>query len=265
MRGLTSDMAGNMNAAVVGCQQPEFERGSTTKVVDWATMSWHDQITEARKAKGLGQKALGQLVGVSQATIAKIETGQVRSTEHLSKLCEVLDLDPSTMPDEAFGKTRPGQRQSQGQAITAPVPEYARDPAYWAAAAGLVGDVPLYAAAEGGAGALIIEREPIGSAKRPPILQGIKDGYAIYLVGDSMVPEFEPGDTLFVNPRLPVLANTSCVFYSSKADEPLATVKRYIGATEEEWRVRQYTPARDFGLDRQEWPIRHRIVSKNFR
>ena len=228
-------------------------------------MTWHDEIREARLRKGIGQKALAKLTGVSQATIAKIEAGQVRSTEHLTKLCEVLDLDPSGMPDEAFGRSRPIQRQAQVQAVTTPVPEYARDPAYWAAAAGLIGDVPLYAAAEGGAGALIIEREPIGSAKRPPILQGVKDGYAIYLVGESMVSEFEPGDTLFVNPRLPALANTSCVFYSSKADEPRAMVKRYLGATEEEWRVRQYTPARDFGLDREEWSIRHRIVSKNFR
>jgi transcriptional regulator with XRE-family HTH domain len=196
-------MAGNMIGLVVGCQQPEFPRSSTTEVVGLSAMTWHDEIREARLRKGIGQKALAQLTGVSQATIAKIEAGQVRSTEHLTKLCEVLDLDPSGMPDEAFGRSRPIQRQAQVQAVTTPVPEYARDPAYWAAAAGLIGDVPLYAAAEGGAGALIIEREPIGSAKRPPILQGVKDGYAIYLVGESMVPEFEPGDTLFVNPRLP--------------------------------------------------------------
>jgi DNA-binding XRE family transcriptional regulator len=34
-------------------------------------MDWQDRIREARIAKGLGQKALGQLVGVSQATIGK--------------------------------------------------------------------------------------------------------------------------------------------------------------------------------------------------
>jgi phage repressor protein C with HTH and peptisase S24 domain len=256
-------MAENMIGSVVGCQQPEFPSSSTTEVVGFHTMSWHEEIREARIRKGLGQKALAKLIDVSQATIAKIEVGQVRSTEHLAKLCEALDIDPSTMPEEAFGRSRPPQRPAPASA--APVPEYARDPAYWAAAAGLVGDVPLYAAAEGGAGALIIEREPIGSAKRPPILQGVKDGYAIYLVGESMVPEFEPGDTLFVNPRLPVLANTSCVFYSSKADEPRAMVKRYLGASDSEWHVRQYSPSKDFGLDREEWSTRHRIVSKNFR
>lgn len=226
-------------------------------------MTWHDRIREAREAKGLGQKALGSLVGVSQAAIGKIENHKVQTTEILTKLCEVLGIDPATMPEEAFGNVRPPQRRAAQPAIA--LPEYARDPAYWAAAAGLIGDVPLYASAEGGEGSLIIEREPIGSVPRPPSLQGVRDGYALYLTGESMVPEFEPGDTLFVNPRLPVLSDTSCAFFSSKAEEPLALVKRFLGATDTSWRVRQFNPADEFLLDRQEWSVRHRIVSKNFR
>ncbi|WP_187274671.1 MULTISPECIES: XRE family transcriptional regulator [unclassified Methylobacterium] len=227
-------------------------------------MAWQDEIREARQAKGLSQKALANLVGVSQAAIAKIETKDTQTTDLLDKLCEALGIDAATMPEEAFGRGRV-TRPSIAQPSRISVPEYAKDPAYWAAAAGLIGDVPLYASAEGGEGALIIERDPIGSAKRPPLLQGVKDGYAIYHVGDSMVPEFEPGDTLFVNPRLPVLVNTSCVFYNTKADEPRAMVKRFLGSTDEEWRVRQYNPMRDFTLDRAEWGLRHRVVSKNFR
>ncbi|GEP06852.1 XRE family transcriptional regulator [Methylobacterium oxalidis] len=226
-------------------------------------MTWHDQIREARIALGLSQKALAAKVGVSQAAIAKIETKAVQTTEVLDKLCEALGLNPASLPEDAFGTARPPQRQPPVQGLS--IPEYARDPAYWAAAAGLVGDVPLYASAEGGAGALIIERDPIGTAKRPPLLQGVKDGYAIYLVGESMAPEFEPGDTLFVNPRLPVLANTTCVFYNTQSDEPRAMVKRFLSSTEDEWHVQQFRPEREFDLSRAEWGVRHRIVSKNFR
>lgn len=228
-------------------------------------MDWQDRIREARIAKGLGQKALGQLVGVSQATIGKIESKHSQSTEVLDKLCAALGLDPASMPEEAFGRSRiPTAIVHRG--ANTPVPEYARDPAYWAGAAGLVGDVPLYASAEGGRGALIIEQDAIGSVKRPPLLQGVKDGYAIYLIGESMAPEFEPGDLLFVNPRLPVLANTTCVFYGAEEGaETLATVKRYIGQNEQEWFVRQFNPPQDFQLSREIWPIRHRIVAKNFR
>lgn len=230
-------------------------------------MSWHDLIREAREARGLSQAKLAKAVGVSQAIIGKIELKQVDSSKALDKLITFLDLDRSLFPLEAFGAL--DFSSAGGRPLTfhrqADVPEFARDPAYWAAAAGLVGDVPLYASAEGGAGSLIIERDPIGAEKRPHELQGVKGGYAIFLVGESMVPEFEPGDTLFINPRMPALPNTSCVFYSNKNEEPTATVKRYLRDGDDAWIVRQFNPARDFELDKSEWAVRHRIVSKKFR
>lgn len=227
-------------------------------------MSWHDLIREAREARNLSQSKLAKAIGVSQAIIGKIETKQVESTKALEALIAYLSLDRSAFPAEAFGQIVHGQGELRGidaqSVATEPLPEFARDPAYWAAAAGLVGDVPLYASAEGGAGSLIIERDPIGAEKRPPELQGVKAGYAIYLVGESMSPEFEPGDTLFINPRLPIIPNSPCVFYSSKNDEPIATVKRYLKDTGEDWLVRQHNPPRDLDLDKAEWTVRHRII-----
>lgn len=262
-------MATVITTAVVGSQQPSYPSAPTTEVLDCHAMTWHDLIREAREARGLSQKQLATAVGVSQATINKIENERPQSTKVLGALIDELKLEPSAFPSEAFGAgsggTAAGSRQTRQAGGSGPVPEFARDPAYWAAAAGLVGDVPLYAAAEGGEGALLIERDSIGTVKRPPLLQGVKDGYAIYLVGESMAPEFEPGDILMINPRLPVLANTSCVFYNTKADEPSALVKRFLSSTEDKWRVKQFRPEKEFDLDRADWGTRHRIVTKDFR
>jgi transcriptional regulator with XRE-family HTH domain len=230
-------------------------------------MSWHDLITEARNKRGISQAKLAKAIGVSQAIIGKIENHQVESTKILDRLITFFDLERDAFPPEAFGIpdfTKDLQAFGAAQARQ-PLPEFARDPAYWAAAVGLVGDVPLYASAEGGAGSLIIERDPIGTEKRPHALQGVKGGYAIFIVGESMVPEIEPGDTLFINPKMPVLQNTSCVFYSNKNEEPTATVKRYLRDGDGTWIVRQFNPAREFELDKSEWAVRHRIVSKKFR
>lgn len=224
-------------------------------------MDWQDIIREGRRAKKLSQARLAKEIGTSQATIAKIELKQVESTAHLTKIINALDLNPADFPESAYDN-RPPQTLQQSQK---PIPEFAKDPAYWAAAAGLVGDVPLFAATEGGEGSLIIERDSIGTVKRPPALQGVKDGYAIYLVGESMSPEFEPGDTLMVNPRLPGLSGSPCVFYTGSGDEPRAMVKRLVSSNQEVWRVQQFNPPKTFELSRAEWPTCHRIVSKDFR
>lgn len=39
--------------------------------------------------------------------------------------------------------------------------------------------------------------------RRPPALDGRKDAYALYIVGVSMMPRFEPGDLIYIDPRRP--------------------------------------------------------------
>ena len=58
-------------------------------------------------------------------------------------------------------------------------------------------DLPVYASAEGGAG-IIITSEPIDFIRRPEPLLSVRDGYACYVIGDSMSPAYEQGDLLLV-------------------------------------------------------------------
>jgi repressor LexA len=57
------------------------------------------KIREARKAKGLSQEDLGNLLGVQKSAVAKYENGRIvnikRST--LKKISEILDIRPSEL------------------------------------------------------------------------------------------------------------------------------------------------------------------------
>ncbi|UHC16039.1 helix-turn-helix domain-containing protein [Methylobacterium currus] len=255
-------MATSMTTVVFGSQVPKQGSATTTEVVGSSLMDWQDRITEGRKAKGLSQAALAKLADVSQATIAKIESKKAYSSEFLSKIIDALNLNAADFPDSAFEVKRGGKPARDDRQL---IPEFAKDPAYWAHAAGLIGDVPLYAAAEGGEGNLYLDREQIGTVQRPPLLQGVKDGYAIYLSGESMSPEFEPGDILLVNPRLPAISGNPCVFYSTHEDGVRILAKRLISSSSSAWRVKQHNPIKEFDLLKSEWAICHRIISKNFR
>lgn len=52
------------------------------------------RLKEARAARGLTQKALGDLVGVSQAAIQKIETGKASHTTKLVEIANALGVMP---------------------------------------------------------------------------------------------------------------------------------------------------------------------------
>ncbi|CAN5874556.1 hypothetical protein BH11PSE3_BH11PSE3_51050 [soil metagenome] len=124
-------------------------------------------------------------------------------------------------------------------------------------------DLPVYASAEGGAGAIIITNEPIDFVRRPEPLLSVRDGYGCYVIGDSMSPAFEQGDLLLVDPGRPVRPGADCVFVRDHGDgSQQALVKRLLRIAPGKWRVRQFNPPKDFDLDRSLWRKVQLIVGK---
>lgn len=67
------------------------------------------QLASIRKSKGLTQRQLGEMVGLDQATISKIErsaTGYNYTADVMRALCHALDVEPA----ELFGLPELQQR-----------------------------------------------------------------------------------------------------------------------------------------------------------
>jgi putative transcriptional regulator len=60
---------------------------------------WRALMRAARKRKKLSQGALGRLVGVSQAQISDIETGQSLASSVILAICRELDIDPPVVTE----------------------------------------------------------------------------------------------------------------------------------------------------------------------
>lgn len=103
---------------------------------------------------------------------------------------------------------------------------------------------------------------------RPPALLGVPDLYAIYFVGDSMRPRFEPGEPGIVDPRRPVAAGDYVLVQLTdggvNADgSPEVTsviVKRLVRRTEKDLVLEQFNPPLVFTLPRAQVARVHRIL-----
>jgi phage repressor protein C with HTH and peptisase S24 domain len=123
-------------------------------------------------------------------------------------------------------------------------------------------DLPVYASAEGGGG-IIITSEPIDFIRRPEPLLSVRDGYACYVIGDSMSPAYEQGDLLLIHPGRPARPGDDCAFIRGQDDGTQeALIRRLLRSTPEKWRVRQFNPAKDLDLDRGHWEKIQLIVGK---
>ena len=204
-------------------------------------------IRARRKALGWSQAKLAQTVKTNQQTIDKIEQGTIKHSRFMRGIAAALELswdelepiDLATMPAGMIpGKSLAGAR-----------------------------DLPVHAAAEGGKGQMVVTSDPVDWVLRPAPLANVKGGYGLIIVGESMCPEFEPGDIALVNPHVPPLPDVTCVFYAEKNDgEVRATVKRLVRITQDAWHLRQWNPPDgdkpEFKLARGEWTTCHCTVGK---
>lgn len=202
-------------------------------------------IREAREKKGLSQKGLGDLVGITQPAVKKIEDGETSKTKFLPKIAQVLELDLAVL-----------DASLNSQIIDEPPPlQVTGRPTF-----------RIFASAEGGPGEIIRSAEPVDFVPRPTHLLHVQDAYGLLITGSSMEPEYNAGEMAIVEPSMPLISNEVYIFYAERHGEARATIKKLRRATAENWLVTQHNPpegkAKDFSLPRREWAIAHRVTGK---
>ncbi len=122
-------------------------------------------------------------------------------------------------------------------------------------------DLPIYGAAEGGDGSMILDNEPIEYADRPPNLFGVRGAYGVYVVNESMAPAYEQGDKIHIHPGRPLKPGKDTLFIAETDDGTRhALVKRLLRVTDRAWKVQQFNPAKTFDLPKSKWQRAFRIV-----
>jgi phage repressor protein C with HTH and peptisase S24 domain len=202
-----------------------------------------EKIKAEREKRSWSQADLGRKVGISQVAIKKIEDGDTRQSKHLARIAIELglplaEIDPSLPSEPDAGRTLE-RRQIYG-----------------------ANDFRIYAAAEGGPGEIIRSSDPVDWVPRPAPVAHVKDAYGLYVMGESMVPEYRPGDVALVNPTLPQIGGEVYIFYAELEGTARATIKHLRRATGDKWLVSQHNKPKDFELSRKEWQWAHRVIGK---
>lgn len=183
--------------------------------------------------------------------------------ENLIKVAEVLGRDHAWLMGEDTGLAIPAPAPIKGRSSVPPEAQPFRPQIV--PGNELVGarDFPIYAAAEGGDGHLIVTFDPIEVVKRPAILDGVKGAYGLLVSGDSMEPAYDHGDMALVHPGLGPGRLVDVVLYDHPPDgDAQAIIKRMLSWNEREWHLRQFNPRKDFSVARVDWPVCHRVVGR---
>lgn len=118
--------------------------------------------------------------------------------------------------------------------------------------------IPIRSGARGGSDQeMFLEDGPIGYTPRPANLGGVRSAYAIYMVGDSMEPRYEPGWLLHVNPFKPPTRGRDVVVYKEKQ---AVLIKQFVGWEGDMLVLRQLNPPETLRIPRDQVRECHLVV-----
>lgn len=207
-------------------------------------MSLAHNIRTRRTVLKLSQKDLARRAGVSQQLIHALEAGTTRSSRFIGRISEALDCPVDDLA--------PVQEKSAARAADAP------------GDAERSSSLPIFASAAASAAGEAAEHLAIDLIPRPFPLRHVRKAYGVLVTDTAMAPEFEPGDYIFINPHMPPLPQTSCLFYRPGQGEMDARTARLLDAGPETWEVCLWSAADGAPqqLPRATWSICHRIVGR---
>ena len=118
--------------------------------------------------------------------------------------------------------------------------------------------IPIRSAGRGGNDQeMFLEDGPIGYTSRPANLSDVRAAYAIYMVGDSMEPRYEPGWLLHVNPFKPPTRGRDVVVYKLGQ---VVLIKQFVGWEGNTLVLRQLNPPQTLRIPRTEVRECHLVV-----
>jgi transcriptional regulator with XRE-family HTH domain len=121
--------------------------------------------------------------------------------------------------------------------------------------------IPIRSAARGGIDQeMFLEDGPIGYTPRPASLNGVRSAYAIYMVGDSMEPRYEPGWLLHINPFKPPTRGRDVVVYK---EGHAVLIKQFIGWEGDTLVLRQLNPPDTLRVPRDQVRECHLVVGSD--
>lgn len=216
---------------------------------------WFHQALERINAT---QADLARHLRLAPSAVSRMMKGerQMKQLETV-QIAEFLGLSPEEVLRHAVEATVPPPAGEMPRGRGRP-PSTGTSSASASGLARTPDQIPIRSAARGGTDQeMFLEDGPIGYTPRPASLAGVRSAYAIYMVGDSMEPRYEPGWLLHINPFKPPTRGRDVVVYK---EGQAVLIKQFVGWEGDTLVLRQLNPADTLRIPRNEVRECHLVV-----
>jgi phage repressor protein C with HTH and peptisase S24 domain len=184
---------------------------------------------------------LASALGISRVSVTQWEGDTTApDRDRVANLAEVLGVGSDwllTGADDGFGNANAGP-------VKRSKPNASFPPKFDALTTNRT--LPLLGQTAGGPnGKFLLNGSKIADVFCPPKLAGVPNAYAVMVYGTSMEPRYYPGETVWLNPQIPVRANDDVVIQlrpERDGDEMESYIKQFKSWSSKVLRLWQHNP-----------------------
>ncbi|WLG14608.1 XRE family transcriptional regulator [Psychrobacter cibarius] len=210
-----------------------------------------DRLKFAREQLNLSQQQVADAVGMKQPSYYQLEAGKSKRSRFISDIARVLETNadwlmygegdsaPKPSRDDLIQKIRDIENGGVRDSSTAPLGTSNM------AMAENSDEVPILSWVAAGSWSnvdAVCFDDAIGRVSRPKNLS--KNGFALIVRGESMLPKFDPGDIIYVEPEtgLFALKNNDLVIVQCNHDTEATFKQLVLGETSDDMYLRPLNP-----------------------
>lgn len=229
-----------------------------------------DRLKKARKDAGFRSAAeAANSLNVAYPTYAGHENGSRGvTTEALELYARRFKVTADWLLKGKEQQVRAAENDGEPVTPKAPTPNASFPPKYQEFPQGQ--SIPLLGQSAGGPnGRFVLNGTEVGRVFCPPMLEGVEGAYAVMVFGTSMEPRYFAGETVWVNPHLPVRSGDDVIaqFVGDEDGLPADSyIKRFTSQSSKVLRLYQYNPdegeEHDLEFDADKVFSVHKIVFK---
>lgn len=219
------------------------------------------RLRKRRTHLGFSQDHVARLAGVSKASVSLWELDQVTPPPDklaviapgLATTAEWLRDGEPPPPTTAAPAAIPSRLAGEVELADVQLPPVESMPR----------DVPVLGTAAGSIVGAFQFDGVVDYVRRPPALARVPNAYALYVRGDSMVPEHPPGELRFVHPGRPVRPGDAVVVQTRLHDQEhtQSYIKRFVREDANHVVLYQHNKPSEIKLDRRMVVAIHRVMT----
>lgn len=201
-------------------------------------MKYPNRLHSLRTSRGLAQSDISSAIGIAQPEYSKMERGDRKIGSHINKLCDFFKLETDEICSTKFDPNHYIEQTKNK----------------------FKEDLPLFGMPRLNGEGIQIQKQFVSHTVRPDYLYNVNDSYSCFMNGEEMLPRYNHGELLYINPDLKAEVGDYVLVHINVDNIVVGIFRKVFEISDRQFKLQTLNPAKTETFKNTEIVAIHSIV-----